>query len=287
MNQLQPMLSLLGVMSADEARQHLEQIAGQTAYTADAAKELWERSHEAFKPIHSNPGHPELLDPFPDAWAHLLELPRHESFGLLVNGLTWSVRLVEIDAIFAVAIDVSVRRVDEWRIRFSNLDLSGLVLACLPIRADPLRVTVSPPRASIVHDDLGATWTYPQGGLGLAMVRSPLPVRTVEVSGHHYLIDGYHRAIALRQLGHSHIPSLVLHDANWAVLRGTPRPRHFEPPPFSQPTPPCVGHFLTPAAVPTRGLRLVRVMTMHIDSFIAPVTETTGFASGAETHLDS
>lgn len=111
---------------------------------------------------------------------------------------------------------------------------------------------------------------------GSSIVAPPLPVRVAEIAGFRYLMDGHHRAVALRRLGHSHMPCLVLHDCNWAFLRNTPRRRRFEPAPFAREIPPCVGHFSSPAAVATRAVRCVRVMTMHLSSFIAPVMSFTG-----------
>ncbi len=143
---------------------------------------------------------------------------------------------------------------------------------CLPLRAAPLSAALSPYQAYLVHDDLGATWHLnPSDGLSIAVVRPPLWVRVGEVSGRLFLVDGYHRAIALRRLGHTHIPCVVLHDCTWAFLRTTPRLRRFEPSPFSRPHTPCVGHFLTPTAVSTRVKPLVRVMTVRVESFIAPI----------------
>lgn len=276
MSSLQPALSLLAVLSQEEARFHLDEISGPETYTPEESQALWKASVDAYNPVHDTPGIPEILE-FPSSiWDHLLTLHEHESLPAVVDRFRWSARLVEIDALFSIAIDIFIPRVEYWVQQLSGVDLPGITKACLPNRAALFHFNLSPPSlAYVIHSDLGATWGYDlkSGTLSPTLVKPPLPVRAVEIAGRLYLMDGYHRAVALRRLGYKHVPCLIIHDCNWMFLRTTPRQRRFEPAPFARPTPPCVGHFLTPAAVCTRAKRLVRVMTMRVESFIAPLTE--------------
>jgi hypothetical protein len=261
-------------MREDEAEHHLHELAGPGAYAADEARALWTASHQDLRHVHTSPGIPELTDLPPEAWDHLLQIHQHESLALLVADFTWSVRLVEIDPLLSVAIDVFVARVEEWTRRLSGGDPCTLLDACLPRKAAPFLIMTGPSLAFAVHSDLGASWAHDvRKGPLPSILKPPLPVRVVEIAGSYYLMDGYHRALALRRLGHTHIPALVLHDCHWSFLRHTPRRRMFQPAPFASPNPPCVGHFLTPAAVETRAAPCVRVMTIRVESFIAPIAD--------------
>lgn len=271
MTGLQPSISLLGVMTADEVRTHLSEVAGPDEYSSEDALTLWRSSHDALAPVHTAPGLPEIQEFPATAWEHLLQLHRHESFPAITAGFRWSSRLIEIDPLLSIAIDLSEDRLRHWGELLSGADLQRAAELCLPQQAAPLTVNASPTHAFVVHTDLGAHWAFNPQTFTPTMTRPPLPVRAAEIAGRLYLIDGYHRAVAMRRLGSRFIPCMILHDCNWTVLRTTPRRRRFEPPAFARPTPPCAGHFLSPAAVPTRTAREVRVMTMHLDSFISPL----------------
>lgn len=268
----EPGLSLLGVMDQREAQAHLETIAGPNAYTPEETSMLWQASRQAYQRIE-DAGFPETQQMPSSLWQHILRLHEHESSSAMTGGFAWSVRLVEIDPVLSLAIDIQVSKLERWESCFRGASFDAIVNACLPLKSAPVSIPLSPYQAFLVHDDLGATWQLSAaGGISLGFVRPPLWIRAGEVSGRLFLIDGYHRAIALRRLGHTHIPCVIVHDCTWTFLRGTPRFRRFEPPPFARPDPPCVGHFLTPAAVSVKAIPLVRVMTVRVESFIAPIT---------------
>lgn len=273
MAQLQPALSLLGVMTLEEAGAQMEATSGPGTHSPEALASLWGRSRDSFKPVCSNPGFPEIRELPASARGHLIQVPKHGSFGPMVAGFGWSIRIVEIRPLLSLAIHVSLPRVEHWVERLAKAETASLLEGCLPLRADVLQLnSAGPGAASLVHSDLGVTWMVNfQNQVGAIPVAPPLAVRVAEVNGRMFLFDGYHRAAALLRLGQEWIPCVILHDCNWTFLRQTPRGHRFEPSPFSRPDPPCVGHFATPAAVPTLVRREVRVMTVRFESMIATI----------------
>ncbi len=266
-------LSLLGVMEEREARGHAREMAG-GAYAEEAIHALWTTSRQSFKPI-PKAGLPSITELPASAREHLLTLAKRQDLRAMTGGFLWSARLVEVAPLLSLAVDLYERKLAEWVDRLGTSDQKALLDACLPLKADPLNVAISSPtQANIVHADLGADLRLdPSAGLGVSAVQPPLCVRIGAVQGRYCLFDGYHRAAALTKLGHTHVPALILHDATWAFLRGTPRDRRFEVATLNRAEPPCLGHFGSEAAVQIPALRRVKVMTMRVESFISVLSE--------------
>ncbi|MEW6227825.1 MAG: hypothetical protein AB1700_06965, partial [Bacillota bacterium] len=157
MTMLEPALSLLGVMDQGEAQAHLEVVAGPDAYTPEEASELWQASRQAYQQVQ-DAGSPEVQQLPSSFWHNLLQLHEHESAMAMTGGFGWSVRLVEIDPLLSLSIDIHLSRLERWERRLRGANLETVVDACLPLKAAPLSAALSPYQAYLVHDDLGATW---------------------------------------------------------------------------------------------------------------------------------
>lgn len=227
-------LSLVGFMDEPQGIAHLRGACIPPDPTDVALQAAWQTAKANLGPAVANAGLPDIAD-MP---------PTHTGYVQQVAALPWvaphlaadwvgaTFKLVEIDPLLAFQFTVDTDRGAHHCVGIGPgaPTLDQLLAVCLPLALTPSPLQVSTLSQSIMVRSRNANFRVvrqgafndPAGNLVGAgvMVGNSLPfVHVVRFNGRCYLFNGYHRAVALRGVGATHVPC-IFRDAATAEAAG-------------------------------------------------------------------
>jgi hypothetical protein len=203
-------------------------------------------------------GNPQVQD-IPDEYQGYLEAvtqnPRYST--TVTPGATF--KLVEIDPLLAFQVHITPERTGQIVPVGFNPGLENLLRICLPhmpltldqiphdIGGDsPTSFIIESPNVNLRVIATGASANDDKEGLklvGIAIGESSPLVQVVRFNGRCYLRNGYHRALAIRRAGQTHIPCLFLEATAFLGVVERPTEFLFRQKLLESVHPPTLGHY--------------------------------------------
>ena len=170
-------------------------------------------------------------------------------------------QMVEIEPLLAYQLTVDVARSNDHGSSASNPPLEQELLdICLPIAPVQENLNISTAPGSLLVKSKGLNFHALGEGflhnqfLGFQVGVSVPLSHVVRFNGQCFLHNGFHRALALRARGATHMPCVFRDVASFAEV--APQGTVFQPPLFQSANPPTVAHF-------TQG----RALTIQLKTF--------------------
>jgi hypothetical protein len=244
----------------------------------------WQEARAQLGGRTSNAGRPEIL-PMPARHAsHLREVAALPRFAETFPPGGWDFRLVEIDPLIATQFEVELPRAQSLCAALRGVPTEDELLGiCLPPHLEAIPFEAHPrPHALLIRSrsvnlEIHASGMVTQDpGRGLyfagAAFGPSLPlVQVGRFQGRCYLIDGYHRAFALRQAGATHLPCVFVEVTDYARLGALGGYESFERELLESDNPPTCAHLTPERACPVVLRELRRVIHVTWSQYIVPV----------------
>ena len=148
---------------------------------------------------------------------------------MFFGDVEWYFKNVEIESLLSSAIYLDLNKVEQFSSQFSTGDFSTVLQICLDTKRSPVPLTIEG-NTALYQCENNETIQFQicyNNHLQILHRGNISPVKVVRINDKYRLIDGHHRALALKNAGFNHIPAVVLHD-NPGLEYG-PRFRYGEP----------------------------------------------------------
>ena len=278
-----PGVALVGFMAESFAVSYLAQRCVPADPAPAALRARWQEARARLGGPTPNAGRPEIV-PIPTQHAgHLREVTALPRFAETFGPGGWDFRLVEIDPLIATQFEVELPRAEALCAGLRGVPtMEALLQICLPPRLDAIPFDAHPqPHALLIRSRSlnlevhasGMLHQDPGRGLFLAGAAFGPSLPLVQVGrfqGRCYLIDGYHRAFALRQAGATHMPCLFRDVTDYAGLGATGGYESFERELLLSADPPTCAHFAPSRACAVVLRALWRVIHVTWSQYIVP-----------------
>jgi hypothetical protein len=278
-----PGVALVGFMAEPFAVSYLAQRCVPADPAPPALSARWREARARRGGATPNAGRPEILPVPPRHAGHLGQvaaLPRFaETFG--TGG--WAFRLVEIDPLIATQFEVELPRAESLCAGLRGaLTEDDLLRICLPPRLEAIPFDTHPqPQALLIRSRglnlqvqaSGMVAQDPSRGVYLAGVAFGPSLPLVQVGrfeGRCYVIDGHHRAFALRRAGATHLPCVFVEATDYGRLGAPGGYESFEREVLESADPPTCAHLAPGRAYPVVLRELRRVIHVTWSQYIVP-----------------
>jgi hypothetical protein len=279
-----PGIALVGFMTEPFAVSYLAQRCVPADPAPAALTALWRESMARRGGRTPNAAHPEILPIAARHANHLQEVAALPRFAETFPPGSWDFRLVEIDPLIATQFEVELPRAKSLCASLRGAPTEDeLLRICLPVRLEAIPFEAHPrPHALLIRSrsvnlEIHATGMVSQDpGRGLYLAGAAfgpsLPlVQVGRFQGRCYLIDGYHRAFALRQAGATHMPCVFVEVMDYGRLGAQGGYESFERELLESDAPPTCAHLTTERACPVVLRELRRVIHVTWSQYIVPV----------------
>jgi hypothetical protein len=278
-----PGVALIGFMTEPFAVSYLAQrcVPGDPAPAALSAR--WQEAKARRGGPTPNAGRPEILPIPPRHAGHLQEVAALPRFAETFGPAGWGFRLIEIDRLIATQFEVELPRAEQLCVGLRGAPTEDdLVRICLPKQLEAIPFDTHPqPQALLIRSrslnlEVLASGLVAQDqsrGLYLAGAAFGPSLPLVQVGRFQercYLIDGYHRAFALRQAGATHLPCVFVEVTDYSRLGARGGYESFEREVLESADPPTFAHFATERAYPVTLRELRRVIHVTWSQYIVP-----------------
>lgn len=183
----------------------------------------------------------------------------------LFSNTEWSFKSVEIGPLLCNAVFLDQDKIDNFSNIFKNSSYEDILKVCLDLLEVELKIKWDNNGLTLTTDNtnvLGFQIIQVNKNLQIMPQVNPSPVKIARVFDKYLLIDGYHRAVALKRAGHKKIPAVIFN--NNAPLQ-PPRFR-FLTSTLLKESPPVIEHYLNEnyvSEVPLK--RTINVFRILID----------------------
>lgn len=248
--------------------------------TEENALKHWVAARDRLRPVPWKPGYPEILDIPNEYHGYLERVIRYPMFQAVLEGLSYSFKLVEIDPILSfqyhVVHDIGEVASSAYRVESS---LERVLEAALPLTPPKQEVAVTQEfnAVTISAPTLNLRLLGPVRGeqdgaqlSGFAWSFGFPFIIVVRYEGRCYLKNGYHRTVAFRRLGLTHIPCLFLEGFDYSHT-GAARPGFFPKQVMLSDSAPTVGHFAEDIAYPVQLRSLMKVIRISATEMVIPM----------------
>lgn len=257
-----------------EATQSIQKYCGEEYWDVPRIHTEWNHSRSVMtSPLTYQPGDPIIKDIPPEYIEQISAITGNQSFTQIAQG-QWSIRLVQVDALLSQPIFVNLDYIEELQVGVRGNNFEDVIRLCLPNTPKKHIFQQSQNEISLFTRDRGVRWgvqgsvlNVDQGGtvVGFPMVLDNGPVHVKSIHGKYVLVDGYHRALAIRKAGYEYIPCLLTeaHSPNEIVTMGQ---ESFNIPfLLESANPPTLGVFLTEAAVEVHTRPMGKLIKIKIE----------------------
>jgi hypothetical protein len=187
-------------------------------------------------------GKPEFID-IDKTYTNILDslavkIKESKFFG----NIEWYFKNVEIGPLLSGAVYLNLNKVNQFTGQFSAGDFSNILQICLDTKPSKIPVMIEG-NSAIYQCENNEILNLQYGFNNILQVfhRSNIsPVKIVRSNDKYRLVDGHHRAIALKKAGVKHIPAVVLND-NPGLEYGVRY--HYSEPALLRDNPPLMEYF--------------------------------------------
>jgi hypothetical protein len=279
-----PGVALVGFMTEPFAVSYLAQRCVPADPAPLALSACWQQARAQRGGPTPSAGRPEILPLPPRHAGYLAEVATLPRFAETFAPGGWDFRLVEIDPLIATQFEIELPRASALCAGLRGIPTEDeLLRICLPTRLETIPFETHPHhkalliRARSVNLEVHASGMVaqdPSRGLYLAGVAFGPSLPLVQVGrfqGRCYLIDGYHRAFALRQVGVTHLPCVFVEATDYGRLGARGGYESFERDLLESADPPTCAHLTPGRAYPVVLHELRRIIHVTWSQYILPV----------------
>jgi hypothetical protein len=279
-----PGVALVGFMTEPFAVSYLAQRCVPADPTPTVLSAGWQEARARRGGATPNAGRPETLAIPPRHAGHLRQVAKMPRFAETFGQAGWEFRLVEIDPLIATQFEVELPRAESLCADLRGIPTEEeLLRICLPPRLETIPFDTHPKahalmiRSRSLNLEIRASGMVAQDndrGLYLAGAAFGPSLPLVQVGrfeGRCYLIDGYHRAFALRQAGATHLPCVFVETAHYSQLGARGGYESFEREVLESGDPPTCAHLARGRAYPVMLRELRQFIHITWSTHIVPV----------------
>jgi hypothetical protein len=263
-------ISLVGFLDQPTAIQHFRGLCVMPDYSDPALTAAWQVAHAKLGLPVPNAGHPDILPLPTDGQTYVAQLVQQQwvmqsPWAQMILGASW--HLVEIDPLLAYQIAVDTDRSEQHGngVQQQPPTMAEMLAMCLPMQQTLEDVKTYPSEGGLLITARNLNFQVLAAGnfgafAGIAIGLSLPLVHVVRLNGRCYLHNGFHRAVAARQRGATHVPCLfrdVPDEQSVGIRAGT-----FNLPLLESANPPTVAHFTQGRALDVQ-LKVVR-RSLHV-----------------------
>lgn len=250
-----PGLSLVGFMEKKQAVEYLQSLCVHPRGSVTDLEKCWNLAKGRVRVNDTQPraGKP-VMYPLPNGHeAHLNQLLAHPQLREVIGQAKEAqFALVEIDPLLCIQFHVQTEHAQKVCVCVGvNPDCAAMLPVCLPTTVDSHSHNFEPTANGLVIRSASLNYRaleraqVAQAHLHLAGVAcGPAPpfVTVAKIGERHYLINGYHRAFALRSAGAQYMPCLLTEFHDFSQI-GIVQQGYFAKQLLESAHPPTIGHF--------------------------------------------
>lgn len=275
---------LIGFMPKEEAVQFLRGRWVVREPSDEKLEECWQKSYAAVNSLRNSRLTPEVLDIYQTCSSQLEAVTKDPLFPEAVRRNQWAFKMVEIDKLVCFQKHVDVGYSEDIARSHDFSDPSSLVGFCLS--------ATSLVRPMARFSDHGDKLTYSVASpnidlrvVGMAEMQEPKTkmkslgflvgwgspfVQVVRLHDRFFLKNGYHRVYALRKLGITHVPCILIETDTYSDT-GAARAGFFVEDLLLSPKPPIFKYFFSPRIAPKLKVRpITKVIRIKAEEITVP-----------------
>lgn len=251
-----PALALFGFLDEQQALAWLASVCVLEDSSPDHLRALWQEAKGKLGPAFPDAGNPDIQGLPPEGAAYVTTLTQQPWVAERLRGIPsedgrLDFCLVEIDKLIAYQVHIDLARSNHHANGLSQQsDLMDALQVCLPMQqpSEPLHVQEDQRQGSMIimsrSLNVRTLWRgFAQTGFVGVHVGTGLPfAHVVQLNGRHYLHNGFHRALMLRQRGQTHMPCIV-RKVSTPQDAGIGMPGAFDLALLESENPPTLAHF--------------------------------------------
>mgnify|MGYP000288209422 CR=1 FL=1 len=259
---------MLGYLNEGDIPQIQQFITGDESTSIELKEVINKKVGSYTKVEPSHAGRPELLEINKEYMNVLDSYAIKIKESNFLGSSNWSFKNVEINRLISNALFLDKKRIESFSNIFSSEDYSEILRVCLdkmPLKIPCMLSTNVAFYQSDNNDILNISFTFNNNVLQMNTKFNISPVKVLRVLNKYHLIDGHHRAYALKKCGFDYIPSIVLNDNPGIRYSGI---YHFSNHTLLREDPPIMKYFLDEDCSEELPLRKKSVMLhkIQIDS---------------------